>query len=256
MSTSIPQENILGVKINAIDMKFALEYIDQSILGKKKTYICVTPAHGVMECQKKPGLRRIFNNSGLTTPDGMSIVWILRLKGHRDVGRVYGPDLMLAVCERSSFQPYRHYLYGSTEKVIDKLRKSLETKFKELKIVGSYSPPFRQLTPEENSIVVSKINSSNPDIVWVGLGSPKQEQWMAENAQKLTASVLIGVGAAFDFLSGEKRQAPYWMQRSGTEWLFRLSTEPKRLWKRYIVYPIFGVLVAAQALNIKKYTLE
>jgi N-acetylglucosaminyldiphosphoundecaprenol N-acetyl-beta-D-mannosaminyltransferase len=246
--------NILGVNISAINMAQAVEIVTGYIVSHESTYVCVTPAHSVMECQHDPTLCNIFNSSGLTTPDGMSIVWLLRLKGFRNVSRVYGPDLMLAVCERSNRQGgFSHYFYGGEPGVPETLAATLQARFPKLQVAGTYSPPFRTLTPEEDQDIIKRINATHPDIVWVGISTPKQERWMAEHIGHLTAPVLIGVGAAFDFISGNKRQAPYWMQRSGLEWLFRLATEPRRLWRRYAQYPLFAMLVLAQELGIKRY---
>jgi N-acetylglucosaminyldiphosphoundecaprenol N-acetyl-beta-D-mannosaminyltransferase len=189
----------------------------------------------------------------MTTPDGMAIVWLLKLKGQRHVSRVYGPDLMLTVCEQSVRSGLKHFLYGGAPQVAEKLAHKLQTHFPGLQIAGIYCPPFRPLTSEEDQAVIQQINDSQADIVWVGISTPRQERWMAEHIGHLTTPVLIGVGAAFDFISGNKRQAPYWMQRSGLEWLFRLATEPRRLWRRYAQYPLFAMLVLAQELGIQRY---
>lgn len=247
--------NILGVNISAINMHQAIASVDAWISQEKKNYICVTPAHGIMECQRQPELRQLFNASGLTTPDGMSIVWLLRLHGHKHVNRVYGPDLMLAICEHSLHRGYRHYLYGGAPGIPEKLSESLQSKYPGLQIVGTYSPPFHPLTPEEDQIITEQINAAQPDIVWVGISTPKQERWMAEHLGNISAPVLIGVGAAFDFLSGNKKQAPRWIQHSGLEWLFRLASEPRRLWKRYAMYPVFLLLVLAQMLKINDFPI-
>jgi N-acetylglucosaminyldiphosphoundecaprenol N-acetyl-beta-D-mannosaminyltransferase len=164
---------------------------------------------------------------------------------------------MLALCEHSIQKGYRHFLYGGNPTVPEKLAQNLTQGFAGLNIVGTYSPPFRQLTPEEDQQIVEMINQADPHIVWVGLSTPKQERWMADHIGRLTAPVLIGVGAAFDFHAGLKKQAPRWMQRSGLEWLFRLITEPRRLWKRYLINnPLFVILIIAQALRIKRYPVE
>lgn len=231
-----PRVDILGVGVSAINMEMALEAIEGWIERREQHYVCVTTVHGVMECRKDPELRRIFNSSGLTTPDGMPLVWLSRARGFGYVNRVYGPDLMLALCERSLSKGYRHFLYGGAPGVPEKLAENLKRRFPGLDVVGTYSPPFRPLTHEEDERVVRMINEAGPDIVWVGLSTPKQERWMAGHIGRLEAPVLIGVGAAFDFHSGVKRQAPRWMQRSGLEWLFRLLTEPRRLWRRYLIY--------------------
>ena len=188
-----------------------------------------------MRSQKDEKLRQIHNQAGLVTPDGMPLVWLSRLNGFPWVERVYGPDLMLAVCERSLSKGYRHYFYGGLEGVPEKLAESLRRRFPKLQIVGVYSPPFRPLTKDEDECVIQKINQAKPDIVWVGLSTPKQEYWMHEHLHRITAPVMVGVGAAFDFHAGLKKQAPRWMQRSGLEWFFRLVTEPRRLWRRYLI---------------------
>lgn len=249
--------NVLGVGISAIDMSQAVTTIGRWIGDGESRYVCVTPVHSVVECQKDRELRRIFNASGLTTPDGMPLVWLCHLKGHRHVERVYGPDLMLAVCRQSVTLRHRHFFYGGTSDTLEKLLRNLRRRFPELLIAGSLAPPFRPLTPEEDAGVVQAINSSEPDIVWVGLGSPKQERWMAEHVDRLSASLLIGVGAAFDFHAGLKRQAPRWVRQSGLEWLFRLLSEPGRLWRRYLISnPIFIALIIAQLCGLRDFPLD
>ncbi|RMF26233.1 MAG: glycosyltransferase [Chloroflexi bacterium] len=252
-----PRVNILGVGISAINMAIALRIIEGWISRGEPHYVCVTPVHSVMECQRDPELRRIYNASGMTTPDGMPLVWLSRLYGYHHVDRVYGPDLMLALCERSIKRGYRHFFYGGAEGVPERLAARLQSRFPGLIVAGTYSPPFRPLRPDEDEQIVQLINETSPDIVWVGLGSPKQERWMAEHIDRLTAPVLIGVGAAFDFHTGRKPQAPRWMQRSGLEWLFRLLTEPRRLWRRYLINnPLFIALVVLQALGLRRYSLH
>jgi N-acetylglucosaminyldiphosphoundecaprenol N-acetyl-beta-D-mannosaminyltransferase len=249
--------NILGVGVSAINMAQALNVIEGWIAQRRAHYVCVTGVHGIVESQGNNSLQRVHNAAGLVTPDGMPLVWLARLHGLEHVERVYGPDLMLALCHRSISKGYRHFLYGGAEGVPDRLANRLKRRYPGLRIVGSYSPPFRPLTDEEDKQTVQAINEANPDVVWIGLSTPKQERWMAEHISRLTAPVLIGVGAAFDFHSGLKRQAPRWMQRSGLEWLFRLANEPRRLWRRYLVIiPLFILLVLHQALSLKRYSLD
>jgi N-acetylglucosaminyldiphosphoundecaprenol N-acetyl-beta-D-mannosaminyltransferase len=249
--------NILGVGVSAINMAMALETIEGWIARRETHYVCVTGVHGVMESQRDENLRRIHNAAGLVTPDGMPLVWLSHLKGFRYVSRVYGPDLMLALCGRSATQGYRHFFCGGAKGVPEQLTVNLQRRFPGLNVVGTYSPPFRLLTPEEDAQVAQMVNQANPDVVWVGLSTPKQEQWMATHVGRLTAPVLIGVGAAFDFHAGLKKQAPCWMQRRGLEWLFRLMTEPRRLWRRYLINnPLFVMLVLLQALGLRRYSLE
>jgi N-acetylglucosaminyldiphosphoundecaprenol N-acetyl-beta-D-mannosaminyltransferase len=244
-----PKFDILGVKISVINMCQALETINQWIVKNESNYVCVTPAHGVMECQRNPNLLDIFNSSGLTTPDGMAIVWLLKLNGFRNVSRVYGPDLMRAVCKHSSEKAnYRHFLYGGAPGVVQQLSEKLSEQYPNLNIVGTYTPPFRELTKTEDTEIINKINLSDADIVWVGISTPKQEMWMASHLESLNSPVLIGVGAAFDFIAGTKREAPKWIQRFGMQWLFRLIMEPNRLWRRYAEYPYFVWLVVRESL--------
>jgi N-acetylglucosaminyldiphosphoundecaprenol N-acetyl-beta-D-mannosaminyltransferase len=248
--------NILGVGVSAIHMGQALAVLEEWIEKRNQQYVCVTPAHAVMDCYHDPRLRAIFNASGLTTPDGMAIVWLLKLHGQRSVGRVYGPDLMREVCKFSVAKGWRHFLYGGEVGVLERLKSRLEAEYLGIQIVGTFSPPFRSLAEQEDQEIVDKINSARPDIIWVGISTPKQVQWMHDHLGKVNASVLIGVGAAFDFLSGRKPQAPRWVQRSGLEWLFRLISEPRRLWRRYAQYPLFVVLVLAQMLGLKRFPLD
>lgn len=251
----IRRANILGVGISAINMQMALEVLESWITRRERQYVCVATVHGVMECQRDPNLRRIFNQSGLTTPDGMPLVWLSRLNGFRYVQRVYGPDLMLALCQRSVSRGYRHFLFGGMDGVAEDLRERLEDRFPGLQIVGTLTPPFRPMTPEEDDDAIRQINAAAPDVVWVGLSTPKQDRWMADHVGKIAAPVMIGVGAAFDFHSGRKRQAPRWMQRSGLEWLFRLSQEPRRLWRRYLIYnPLFVAMVLLQLIGVRRYS--
>ena len=246
--------NILGVRASAINMSQALSIIDGWITHRQQRYICATGVHGVMESQRDERLRQIHNEAGLVTLDGMPLVWLSHLHGHDRAERVYGPDLMLALCKHSLLMGYKHFFYGGGEGVHERLARNLQQRFPGLRVVGGYSPPFRPLNGEEDEQVVQAINAADPDIVWIGLSTPKQERWMAEHLGRLTAPVLIGVGAAFDFHSGLKKVAPRWMQRSGLEWLFRLASEPERLWRRYLVNnPLFVLLVLQQALGLERY---
>jgi N-acetylglucosaminyldiphosphoundecaprenol N-acetyl-beta-D-mannosaminyltransferase len=250
-TAGIPRVDVLGVGVSAINMDTALEVIDRWITAGAQKYVCVTGVHGVMESQRDESLRRIHNAAGLVTPDGMPLVWLSRLHGRRNTSRVYGPDLLLEVCDRSLATGYRHFFYGGQEGVGERLVERLCRRFPGLIVAGTYAPPFRALTADEELEAVRLINAAKPDIVWVGLSTPKQERWMAQHVGQLSAPVLIGVGAAFDFHAGVKRQAPRWMQRSGLEWLFRLASEPRRLWKRYLVNnPLFVWLTLLQMWRI------
>jgi N-acetylglucosaminyldiphosphoundecaprenol N-acetyl-beta-D-mannosaminyltransferase len=235
LERQIPRVDVLGVKVSAVHMEQALDVLDDWITNGIRRYVCVTGVHGVMESRRDPKLQRIHNEAGLVTPDGMPLVWWSKSRGWRHTERVYGPDLMLACCERSIATGYRHFFYGGNEGVADLLAQKLSKRFPGLSVAGTYTPPFRQLTKEEDEDVVNRINDAGADIVWVGLSTPKQEYWMADHLNRIDAPAMIGVGAAFDFHAGLKKQAPVWMQESGLEWFFRLATEPRRLWKRYLI---------------------
>jgi N-acetylglucosaminyldiphosphoundecaprenol N-acetyl-beta-D-mannosaminyltransferase len=184
----------------------------------------------------------------------MPLVWLLRKAGYSHVDRVYGPDLLLALARRGG---YRHYFYGGAPGVPEQLVSNLKSKFPSIDVAGIYSPPFRSLSAKEDETASALIRSSQPDIVWVGLGTPKQERWMASHVNRLKGAVLIGVGAAFDFHAGTIKQAPRWIHRSGFEWLFRLVIEPRRLWRRYFtVIPLFILHASLQATGLKKYSFS
>jgi N-acetylglucosaminyldiphosphoundecaprenol N-acetyl-beta-D-mannosaminyltransferase len=239
--------DILGVPVSAISLDEATTIIERWIKDGVKRYVCVTGAHGVMESRRDEKLRSIFANAGLVTPDGMPLVWLARLFGETRTTRVYGPDLMRLMTSISSQRGYRQFYYGGGEGLAERLRQVLVNTDPRLQCVGTICPPFRELTKEEDQAIIDQINAAKPDIVWVGLSTPKQELWMAAHREAIDAPVLIGVGAAFDFLAGVKRQAPLWMQRSGLEWAFRLCTEPRRLWRRY-AYIVPGFLILAVGL--------
>lgn len=247
--------SLLGVGVDVVDLPECLRIVGEWITARRPAYICLAPAHNLMACRADPKLRQVFNRATLVVPDGMGTVWFLRLLGHK-AGRVYGPDLMLAACRRGLESGWRHFFLGGTSQVADMLVSRLKADFPALQVAGVLSPPFRELSKNEKDAMVDQINMAWSDIVWVGLGSPKQEFWMAEFRQRLQAPVLIGVGAAFDFLSGAKPQAPKWIQRMGLEWLFRLVTEPRRLWRRYAGYPLFVALAAAQLVGLANYSIE
>ena len=232
--TPIRRVDVLGVGISAINMEMALDEVTRWVDEGERHYVCVTGVHGVMESQRDPELVRIHNGSGLTTPDGMPMVWAGRRAGADWMSRVYGPDLMLAVLARAAERGWRSYLYGGNDGVPELLADKLLARMPGLQIVGTYSPPFRPLTPDEDEAIIDKINSSGAELVWVGLSTPKQERWMAAHAGRLNAAAMFGVGAAFDFHAGLIPQAPPWLQRHGLEWAYRLTKEPRRLWRRYL----------------------
>lgn len=234
-SEDIPRTDILGVKISALNMSLTVETIEHWVGVRQPNYMCISTVHGVMECQDDPKLRMIYNNAGIVTPDGMPLVWLSRNAGNSHVSRVYGPDLMLELCERSMFTGHSHFFYGGMPGVAEELADTLAARFPGLNVAGTYSPAMQRKGDIESSEVIQAINDSEADIVWCGLGTPKQDYWIANHRPLLNAPVLIAVGAAFDFHTGRVKQAPGWMQERGLEWFFRLMQDPKRLWKRYLV---------------------
>jgi N-acetylglucosaminyldiphosphoundecaprenol N-acetyl-beta-D-mannosaminyltransferase len=238
---------ILGVPVSVIRMDDALSVIEYWIAQRTPHYVCITGVHGVIESRSDEGLCRIHREAGLVTPDGMPLVWMAHALGYPYMRRVYGPDLMRHLSAIGARRGYRVFLYGGGEGVAQRLQAALTQTYPGLQVVGVLTPPFRELTPAEDAAIVAQINAAQPDIVWIGLSTPKQEKWMAGHLRCIDAAVMIGVGAAFDFLSGTKKQAPLWTQRSGLEWLFRLIMEPRRLWRRYIaIVPTFLVLALVQ----------
>ena len=249
--------NVLGVGISVLNLRTALDAIADAVRARRKGYICVTGVHGVMEAQDDAAFKKILNGAFLCTPDGMPMVWAGKLNGHREMARVYGPDLMLDVCAWSEKNSCRHFFYGGADGVAALLAEKLKTKFPKLEVVGTFTPPFRPLNPEEAKQLQEQVRAAKPDILWVGLSTPKQEKFMAEFLPKLDVTLMIGVGAAFDFHSGRVRQAPRWMQRGGLEWFYRLGCEPRRLGKRYLKNnPLFVLKIAGQLSGLKKYPLE
>lgn len=254
--TSPTRFNVLGVGVSALTLEQARDLVVGARGQTRRGYICACTVHMIGESRRDAAYRRILNESLLTTPDGMPLVWLARHHGHRDVTRVYGPDLLLAVCAAGRTAGLRHFFYGGAPGVADELRVRLTARFPGLHVVGTHSPPYRPLTAEEFANLQTTIAATRPDVIWVGLGTPKQDRFMAAHWRELDAAVLIGVGAAFDFHSGRVRQAPHWMQRSGLEWLFRLATEPRRLASRYLVHnPMFVLRTFAQLTGLKKYPL-
>jgi N-acetylglucosaminyldiphosphoundecaprenol N-acetyl-beta-D-mannosaminyltransferase len=238
---------ILGIGVTATTLDRAASVIERWIERRTQNYVCVTGAHGIIESRRDPQLRQIHNEAGMVTPDGMPLVFMARRLGFKLVSRVYGPDLMRRLTEVSALKGYRQFYYGGGPGLADHLAATLKARYPLLPIAGTMTPPFRALTPDEDDTVVARINAAAPDIVWVGLSTPKQEFWMASHIGRLNAPVLVGVGAAFDFLAGTKSQAPVWMQRCGLEWAYRLAHEPRRLWKRYLrIVPLFSMLALAQ----------
>ncbi len=249
--------NVLGVGVSAVDIPATLDVLRTWRSKGESHYVTVTGVHGVMESQRDPKLRRIHNEAGLVVPDGMPLVWLHWLHGRRQADRVYGPDLFLSACEASGEEGWRHFFYGGADGVAPLLEQRMVERFPGLQVVGTWTPPFRPLTDDEDREVCTRILDSGADFVWIGLSTPKQERFMAEHVDKLPGTVQIGVGAAFDFHAGLKPQAPHRIQRAGLEWLFRLATEPRRLTGRYLRNnPAFLWHLALQLTGLKRYPLE
>jgi N-acetylglucosaminyldiphosphoundecaprenol N-acetyl-beta-D-mannosaminyltransferase len=249
--------NILGVGVTALNMEIALNETESLLQRGGQGYVCVTGVHGIMEAQSDAQFRNILNRSFLTTPDGMPTVWLGRVHGFKHMSRVYGPDYMLGLCERSVTQGYRHFLYGGKPGVAEELAAVLTRRFPGLQIVGTYTPPFRPLNPQEEDDLRRQLEESRADVLWCGLSTPKQERFMAAYCQRMPVKLMVGVGAAFDLLSGNLAEAPNWMKKAGLQWLYRLFKEPKRLWRRYLLNnPKFTWLTFLQLTGLKGFRLS
>lgn len=251
---AIPAQSvtILGVPVSVIDMTQAVDRIGGWIKRRDSRFVCASDVHGVMRAQQMPEHMAAYRAADMVTPDGMPLRWIGRLRGHTDMQRVCGPDLMIEVCRRSVEDGWRHYFYGGAEGVAEDLAETLQKRFPGLQVAGVECPPFAPQSPAESAAVVKRIADSNADIVWVGLGCPKQELWMHKHVGKIDGAVLIGVGAAFDFHTGRVKRAPVWMQSRGMEWLHRFMAEPARLWRRYLVLaPRFVANAAVEEMRLR-----
>jgi N-acetylglucosaminyldiphosphoundecaprenol N-acetyl-beta-D-mannosaminyltransferase len=248
----VKRVNVLDVGIHALDMPRALEVIVDALDARRKGYVCVTGVHGVMEAQRDAELRDTLNRAFLNLPDGMPTVWVGRLRGHHGMRRVFGPDMMAEVCRLSTQRGYRHFLYGGAAGVAEELRFRLMRRFPGLRVVGTHSPPFRLLDPGEESELERQIARLRPDVMWIGLSTPKQERFMARHWRRLDTTLMIGVGAAFDFHTGRIKDAPGWMnQRPAVA--HRLAQDPQRLWKRYATTTRSSASDRAAASGVSEY---
>jgi N-acetylglucosaminyldiphosphoundecaprenol N-acetyl-beta-D-mannosaminyltransferase len=247
--------SVLGIAFNAMQIPDVIFQMRQWIARRAACRcIAVTGMHGITEAMHKTEFRQALADAHLVVADGMPVVWIGRFRGHNLPRRVYGPELMIRFCEETAPAGYRHYLLGGAPGVPEQLGRSLEKSCPGISIVGTHSPPFRRITPEEDAEIIESINRAAPDVLWVGLGTPKQEIWMHQHRDKLRVPVMVGVGAAFDFLSYRKRQAPEWMRERGLEWFFRLLQEPVRLWRRYLVGGSeFVFLAGLELLRLRRF---
>ena len=255
--SSPPKCNVLGIGVHAVNMPSAVQAVADAVASGNKGYVCVTGVHGIMEAQKNQAMRDALNSAFLNVPDGMPVVWVGRSQGYEKMRRVYGPDLMMAVCEKSVREGWRHFLYGGRPGVAEALKSALGKRFPGIVIAGTLTPPFRPLNTEERSDLQECVRRAKPDLFWVGLSTPKQELFMAEFLPALDTKIMLGVGAAFDVWTGNIKDSPAWVKKAGLQWAHRLIQEPRRLWRRYgYIVPTFLVLITVQALGIRKYRLE
>jgi N-acetylglucosaminyldiphosphoundecaprenol N-acetyl-beta-D-mannosaminyltransferase len=254
---AIPRANVLGIGVHVITVDQAVDACIRLVENNDNGYVCATGAHGVIEAHSDPMLRETLNSSFLNLPDGMPTVWMGKLQGYKFMNCVRGPEFMLALCRVSVHRHFRHFLYGGCDGVVEELANALEIKFPGIQIVGSYTPPFRALTNQEEKALAAQVRGCEPDIMWIGLSTPKQEQFMAKYIHRLNVRLMVGVGAAFDFHSGRAIEAPIWIKDSGLHWLYRLMQEPRRLLSRYgRIVPSFLYLAALQTLQVRKFSLN
>lgn len=248
--------NVLGVGVSVTNMKGTLKSIEGWIHKDQKHYICVTGVHGVMESLSDSALKDIHNRSGLTVPDGRPLFWLGRLAGNRTMGPVPGEQLSLALCEKAAREGWRLFFYGGGDSVAQQLASALTDIYPGLNVVGSWSPPFRPLNANEERALIEQVKQAKPDIIWIGLSTPKQERFMAEFLPKLDTKVMIGFGAVFDYHTGRISRTPEFIRSVGMAWFYRLCCEPRRLWKRYLINnPKFVGCVLAQKLGIREYPM-
>jgi N-acetylglucosaminyldiphosphoundecaprenol N-acetyl-beta-D-mannosaminyltransferase len=247
-AAGIATRSILGVPIALTDYANALDVMDRLVETRQRGYVCAAPVHALMVAQDDEEMLAALRGSTLVVPDGMPIVWAANLLGESLEDRVYGPELMLRYSDRCVERGHRVWLYGGRDQgSLVQLALSMRRRYPGIRIVGGYSPPFRALTSEEEDTIVEQINDAKPDVLWVGIGVPKQEKWMARMRERLDVPVMCGVGAAFDFHAGRVPQAPSWMQERGLEWIYRIAQEPRRLLPRYLYFnPRFVVSFARQ----------
>lgn len=247
---------MLGVGVDAIDLQGATLLLEAQIRERRKGYVCLAGVHGVMEAQRSPHLKEIFAKAILVAPDGMPIVWISRQQGFVATQRVFGPDLMANIMGRAEFRNCVHFLCGGENGLADRLREEMLRRFPWVKIAGTYSPPFRPMSNMEEQAFITNVRMLQPDIIWVGISTPKQEKFMARYLPMLDTALMIGVGAAFLFHTGAIRDSPKWVKQSGLQWLHRLLQEPARLWKRYLLNnPTFVFYAFLQMIGWKHYAL-
>jgi N-acetylglucosaminyldiphosphoundecaprenol N-acetyl-beta-D-mannosaminyltransferase len=249
--------NVLGIGVHAIDMEGSVSIIRHAVETERKGYVCLAGAHGIMEARRNPELQSIFANALLVAPDGMPTVWIGHLQGLSKMQRVFGPDLMIEVIGRKDLSHFRHFLCGGEPGVAEQLRDEMLRRFPWATIAGTYTPPFRPMTMDEEGALSEQIETLRPDIIWVGLSTPKQDRFMARYLPLLETKLMIGVGAAFLFHTGAIQDSPDWVKRAGLQWLHRLLQEPRRLWRRYLInVPTFFLQATLQLCGLRNFSVK
>lgn len=249
-ASGIAATRILDIPVSLVGLESAVNAICGWIAARQAHYVCVRDVHGVMRAQDDNELLALHEGAGLVTPDGMPLVWLSRLRGHRGVSRACGADLVDELCRVSVKDGLRHYFYGGKPGVAGRMADVLAARYPGLQVAGTATPPFGAMTAEEDAAATAAIVAARADIVWVGLSTPTQEYWMRSHVGRIPGATLLGVGAAFDFHAGDVKRAPRWMQRAGLEWFHRLVSEPRRLWRRYLVLaPKFVVRVLREELG-------
>jgi N-acetylglucosaminyldiphosphoundecaprenol N-acetyl-beta-D-mannosaminyltransferase len=249
--------NVLGIGVDAVDMDHAVATMCEAVDHRQKGYVCLAGAHGIMEARRNADLQSIFANACLVVPDGMPTVWMGHLQGFSRMQRVFGPDLMLEVIGRRDLAHYRHFLCGGAPGVADHLRNELLCRFPWASIAGTYCPPFRAMTPDEEHALADQVQSLQPDIIWVGLSTPKQDRFMFRYLSMLDTTLMVGVGAAFLYHTGAIQDSPAWVKHAGLQWLHRLAQEPSRLWRRYLLnVPLFLSHALLQICHMRTYDVS
>jgi N-acetylglucosaminyldiphosphoundecaprenol N-acetyl-beta-D-mannosaminyltransferase len=250
-----PAVKLLETAVEALNMDLTLKRVARELETRRKGYICMANVHGIMEAHRDQELAAIYAGSLMTVPDGMPIVWVGRWQGRRKIQRVAGPDLMLEVFRRKEFAGYTHFLYGGEEHVADELRDRFSRRYPWAQIVGTCTPPFRDLNAEEERSLIARVRELKPDIIWVGISTPKQERFMHRYLRLLDTTLMFGVGAAYDFHTDRIQDAPQWVKTIGMQWLHRLLQDPRRLWKRYLLNnPAFLWHIALQLSGLRSYS--
>jgi N-acetylglucosaminyldiphosphoundecaprenol N-acetyl-beta-D-mannosaminyltransferase len=249
-----PLVDVLGIRIAPLDMEGALTLLQDALRDRIRGYVCFTGVHGIMEAHRDPTLRVVFDSSLLTAPDGMPTVWVGHWNGYKSMRQITGPDLMLQVFARPEFAGRTHFLYGGKPGVAEELQHALEARFPHVRIVGTHTPPFRDLDPTEEDALLATIEDLAPDILWVGISTPRQERFMHRLSPRLRSTLLFGVGAAFDFHTGRIQDCPAWVKRAGLQWFHRLLQDPRHLWRRYLHNnPAFVLHILLQLTGLRSY---